>query len=97
MASQTVWLGLAGDMIEPNEQLDNHATKCGGAPLYPGSRPPLSAADVRCRVCGTPLSLVLQVSCGPGCVPLVQPHTCSQLAAVRPQGTQVRIVGASRD
>ena len=62
MASQTVWLALAGDMVEPGEVLDHHATKCGGAPLYPGTRPPLGAADACCRVCGAALSLVLQVS-----------------------------------
>ncbi|KAI8464747.1 MAG: programmed cell death protein 2 [Monoraphidium minutum] len=56
----TVWLGLAGEMVDPSEALDYHVTKCGGAPLYPGRRPPLRAADMCCRVCGALLSLVLQ-------------------------------------
>jgi hypothetical protein len=59
--SQTVWLGLAGDLVGADEQLDHHATKCGGAPRYPGHQPPLLPGDVRCSVCGKPLSLVLQV------------------------------------
>ncbi|GBF91672.1 hypothetical protein Rsub_03976 [Raphidocelis subcapitata] len=58
--SQTVWLGLAGDLVGAEEQLDYHATKCGGAPRYPGRQPPLAPGDVRCGVCGKPLSLVLQ-------------------------------------
>jgi hypothetical protein len=60
-SDKRVWLGLAGDMVEPGEALTHHATKCGGAPRYPGRRPPLAAADLACRVCGKPLSLTLQV------------------------------------
>jgi hypothetical protein len=61
MAGHKVWLGLAGEMVDPDEVLDHHATKCGGTPHYPGCRPPLGAADVQCLVCSAPLSLVLQV------------------------------------
>jgi hypothetical protein len=63
-AAQPVWLGLPGDMVGPEEELDHHATKCGGAPRFPGATPPLRAADARCRVCSRPLSLVLQVRGG---------------------------------
>lgn len=60
--ADTVWLGLAGVIIEDANALDYYATKVGGAPVYPGQIVPAAAVTgLRCSVCGSDLTLVLQV------------------------------------
>ncbi|BDA48120.1 probable programmed cell death protein 2-like [Coccomyxa sp. Obi] len=60
--NQGVVLGLAGDLIFDSEKLTHRHNKAGGRPVFAGMTPPLELQDVVCRVCGSTLSLVVQVS-----------------------------------
>jgi hypothetical protein len=56
-----VWLGLAGDMVGPEDLPDQYATRVGGHPVYPGNVLPSTSATYTCGVCQHMLSLIMQV------------------------------------
>jgi hypothetical protein len=58
-----IWLGLAGDLCSPEYPCDHYTTRVGGAPVFPGSAVPWGSRPPKCQVCGSPLSMVLQVGC----------------------------------
>lgn len=58
-----IWLGLAGDLCSPEYPCDHYTTRVGGAPVFPGSAVPWGSSPPKCQVCGSPLSMVLQVGC----------------------------------
>lgn len=69
MSSPNVWLGLAGDLADPDLPPEHYSTRIGGSPVFPGEVPPSfppsrassSSSKPQCQVCGRCLSLVLQV------------------------------------
>ena len=51
----------AGDLVLDAGKHSPHCTKAGGRPVFPGSVLPEGTEDIRCRICSSLLSLVLQV------------------------------------
>ena len=60
--SQSVLLGVPGDLIEPPATPSAFGTKAGGSPVVLKCFPQSCFDAARCGVCGSQLGLVLQVA-----------------------------------